>query len=133
MYVSQLIKDMRTIYRIRHHDFMGYTFSTIDDLTYHHIIKRCDGGKKSIDNGALLVGDTAHPYLHVIEDRDYDMYVYINKILKTINSQHSTPTKAQLLAIRQVLLQFEKEHSNDRNCNGKLLIKPYYIDRRVKL
>ena len=61
------------------------------------------------------------------------MYVYINKILKAINSQHSTPTKAQLLAIRQVLLQFEKEYSNDRNCNGKLLIKPYYIDRRIKL
>ena len=133
MYVSQIVKDMRTIYRIKHYDFMGYTFRTVDDLSYHHIIKQCDGGPKTIDNGALLTKDTAHPYLHIIEDRDLDMYVYINKILKQINSQHSQPTMSQLRAIREVLLEFEREHCADRNSNGKLLIKQKYIDRRIIL
>jgi hypothetical protein len=131
--MNQLVKDMRGIYRIRHYDFMGYTFRTLNDLSYHHILKECDGGLKTLDNGALLVKDTAHPYLHLIEERDYDMYVYINKILKSINSQHDSPTKAQLEAIREVLLEFEEEHKNDINSKGRKLIKQEYLDRRIDL
>lgn len=131
--MSQLVKEMRDIYRIRHYDFMGYTFRTINDLSYHHIIKRCDGGPKTIDNGALLVKDTAHPYLHIIEERDYDMYVYISRILKSINTQHYSPSVSQLKAIRAVLLEFEREHCADVTSNGKYLIKQRYIDRRIDL
>lgn len=131
--MSQLIKEMRSIYRIRHYDFMGYTFRTINDLSFHHIEKKSDGGLKTIDNGALLTKDLAHPYLHLIEDREFDMYVYINNILKEINSQHSQPTYAQLKAVREVLLEFERRHYHDRNSHGDYLIKQKYIDRRIKL
>lgn len=131
MLVSQIIQDMRSIYRIRHYDFMGYNIRNVSDLSYHHIKKDCDGGPKTIENGALLAKNTAHPYLHVIEDRDLDMYIYINKILKIINEQKSPPTKAQLIAIRNVLLQFEDEHRKEVNTAGKLLIKQRYIKERV--
>ena len=131
--MSQLVKDMRSIYRIKHYDFMGYTFRTVNDLSYHHIIKKCDGGPKTLDNGALLVTDTSHPYLHVIEEREFEIYLYINSILLEINNQRSEPIESQLKAIRAALLKFEKEHEYDRNSNGKLLIKQRYIDRRIKL
>lgn len=131
--MSKLIKDMRSIYRIRHYDFMGYTFDSIKDLSYHHIQKASDGGLKTLDNGALLVKDTAHPYLHIIEDRDYDMYIYINNILKEINNQQGHPTKEQLMAIRNILLQFEREHQDDVTSKGKHLIRKQFIKERIKL
>ena len=131
--MSQIIKDMRSIYRIRHYDFMGYTIDSIKDISYHHIQKASEGGPKTLENGALLAKDTAHPYLHIIEDRDFDMYVYINKILKEINTQQSHPTKEQLLAIRSVLLQFEKEHENDVTSGGKHLIRKSFIKERINL
>lgn len=133
MYVSQIIKDMRAVYRIKHYDFMGYTFRTVNDLSYHHIIKKSDGGPKTFDNGALLVKDTSHPYLHIIEDREYKLYTYINYILKEINNQQRPPTKEQLIAIREILLEFERKHERDTNSDGKLLIKQKYIDRRIDL
>ena len=52
-------------------------------------------------------------------------------ILKIINEQKSPPTKAQLIAIRNVLLQFEDEHRKEVNTAGKLLIKQRYIKERV--
>jgi hypothetical protein len=112
---------------------MGYTYRTINDLSYHHIIKKCDGGPKTIENGALLVKDTSHPYLHIIEEREYDMYVYINAILKEINNQQRPPTKEQLIAMRDVLLEFERIHEYDRNSDGGQLIKQRYLTRRIKL
>lgn len=131
--MSQIIKEMSTIYRTRHYDFMGYTFRTINDLSYHHIIKRVDGGPKIIENGALLVRDTSHQYLHIIEEREYDMYVYINEILKIINNQQRPPTKEQLIKIREVLLEFEAYHLKDKNSDGKQLIKQRYLTRRIDL
>lgn len=131
--MSQIVKEMRDIYRLKHYDFMGYTFKTVNDLSYHHIVKRIDGGPRTFDNGALLVADTAHQYLHIIESREYEMYEYINSILKEINTQRKSPTKEQLIEIRNVLLYFEKEHCKDVNTDGRLLIKQRYIDRRIKL
>lgn len=133
MNVSQIISDMREIYRIKHYDFMGYTFRTVNDLSYHHIIKKSDGGPKTIENGALLVKDTSHPYLHIIEDREFEIYNYINNILLEINRQQKPPTKEQLLAIREALYEFEAKHKQDISSSGKLLIRRHYIDRRIEL
>ena len=133
---TDFVEGMKNTYYVSakpDYDFMGYTFRTIDDLSFHHIEKKSDGGLKTIDNGALLTKDLAHPYLHLIEDREFDMYVYINNILREINSQHSQPTYAQLKAVREVLLEFERRHYHDRNSHGEYLIKQKYIDRRIKL
>lgn len=131
--MSQIVSEMTKMYRLRGHDFMGYTYRTINDLSYHHIIKREDNGPKTFSNGAVLNSDTSHPYLHLIEERDIEMYMYINNVLRMINDQQSSPTIGQLKAIREVLLQFEREHMDDTNSKGKRLIKPKYIERRIKL
>ena len=72
-------------------------------------------------------------YLHIIESRDFDMYLYINNLLKAINSQSSAPTKRQLMAVRAILEQFEREHCSDRTTKGKRLIKDKYIESRIQL
>ena len=50
------------------------------DLTFHHIRKREDGGKATIDNGALLM-PVGHQYLHLIEYKDIETYI-ANEIMK---------------------------------------------------
>lgn len=131
--MKQITRDMVKIYRTRKIDWMGYKLNTINDLSYHHIWKKEDGGPFTYDNGALLRADTAHEYLHIIETKDLDMYIYINKVLKMINSQQCQPTKEQLLSIREVLLQFEREHCSDTNSKGKSLIRTRYIEGRGKI
>lgn len=131
--MKTITRELIYLYRPRHIDWMGYELRSINDLTYHHIQKRADGGNLTLDNGALLRGDTAHEYLHIIENKDLDMYVYINNLLKNVNTQGYAPTKRQLLAVRAILEQFEREHCSDKTSKGKPLIRTKYIEGRKKL
>lgn len=131
--MKDLTRAMAKEYRTRGNDWMGYTIQSINQLSYHHIQKKEDGGPFTWDNGALLRRDTAHEYLHIIEYKDLEIYDYINGILKQINTQGYKPTKEELIAIRDVLLSFEREHCSDRNSKGKILIKSKYIEGRRQL
>lgn len=131
--MREITREMIRIYKPKGIDWMGYALQRNDQLSYHHIIKREHGGPLTLDNGALLRQDTSHEYLHIIEYKDLDMYIYINKVLKQINTQGYRPTKEELLAIRSVLLQFEREHCSDVNSKGKSLIKRKYIEGRRDL
>lgn len=52
-----------------------------EGLTYHHIQKDCDGGPKSVDNGALLTS-ISQSWLHnYIENKDPEMFDLINECL----------------------------------------------------
>lgn len=128
-----LTRAMAKEYRTRGNDWMGYTIQSINQLSYHHIQKKEDGGPFTWNNGALLRRDTAHEYLHIIEYKDLEIYDYINGILKQINTQGYQPTREELIAIRNVLLSFEREHCSDRNSKGKILIKSKYIEGRRQL
>lgn len=51
------------------------------DLTYHHIDKACDGGPKTIENGAIL-SSNSQKWLHChIEMKDIDLYNLCNECL----------------------------------------------------
>lgn len=112
-------------------DWMGYTLRRNEQFSYHHIDKREHGGLETRDNGAILTQNTSHPYLHIIEYKDIEIYVYINNILKCINTQGYMPTKNQLRAINSVLNTFERDHSNERNKKGKQIIKEEYYKRII--
>lgn len=131
--MKELTRQMARAYRTRRNDWMGYDINSITQLSYHHIQKKEDGGPFSWDNGALLRRGTSHEYLHIIEYKDLEIYDYINGILKQINTQGYQPTKEELIAIRDVLLSFEREHCSDRNSKGKILIKSKYIEGRRQL
>lgn len=114
-------------------DWMGYELEEDNIFHYHHIIKKEHGGELTIDNGAILCGGaSSHQYLHVIECKDFELYVYLNNLLKNINSQRCMPNKQQLLAIDSILRQFEREHCSDITCKGKPLIRESYTRRLIK-
>lgn len=124
------IKDLMIyIWKMEDIDWLGYKLEKKDKFTFHHITKKCNGGKLEINNGAILT-NISHPYLHIIESRDFDMYLYLNNILRAINDQRQMPNKLQVLAIKNVLEQFEREHCSDRTSKGKTLIKEEYLKRR---
>ena len=109
-------------------DWLNYKIVRTSDLTYHHLIKKSYGGKKTIENGALLM-PVAHQYLHLIECIDIDTYIALNKLFGIINKQRCEPTQEQREIIEYMLLHFESIHKWDKKNNGKLLIQKKYLER----
>lgn len=126
--MKAITREMLKIYKpYSDLDWMNYKLVK-KDLTIHHIKKKEDGGEQSIENGALLM-PVAHQYLHIIEYKDFDTYVSINKMFEIINKQLSEPLKEQREIIEYLLRQFEKDHKDDKNSKGKTLIRWQYKQR----
>ena len=54
-------------------DWMGFELRRSNPLTYHHIKKDCDKGKKTMENGALL-SRKGHRFLNCLELTSPDLY-----------------------------------------------------------
>lgn len=133
--MKQVTKLMINEFKIKElgFDFMGYTLQKGEIYTFHHlIIPKREGGKLTRQNGAILCGQSSHPYLHAIEAKDYDMFAYITKRMINENIKGSLDIP-NIRRIHQVLEVFEREHSGDRTKKGHPLIKEEYIRRRKKL
>ena len=124
--MKNITKQMIKIYNLDKFCFMGYTLDR--NATFHHIVKCEEEGKEEISNGAVL-NPYAHEYLHIIEYKDYDTFIAINKILEIINNQKDRPTKEQYQIISKLLGMFEEEHKHDKTSKNKTLIKHKYLDR----
>lgn len=126
--MKEITREMLNIYKpVSDLDWMNYKLVK-KNLTFHHIKKREDGGEQVIANGALLM-PVAHQYLHIIEYKDFDTYVSINKMFEIVNRQLSEPTQEQRKIIEYLLRQFEKKHKDDKNSKGKILIRWQYKQR----
>lgn len=128
--MKEITREMLKIYvPYSNMDWLNYKLVR-KDLTFHHIRKREDGGKATIDNGALLM-PIGHQYLHLIEYKDIETYIAINKIFEIVNSQRSEPTLEQREIIEYLLRSFEEKYKRDKGSKGKLLIKYKYKDRAL--
>ena len=126
--MKPITKEMLRIYKCNSgYDWMNYHLVR-KETTYHHIIKRSDGGKDLLNNGALLM-PKAHEYLHIIEYVHKHYYELLNMIFKIVNNQYCEPNKDQREAIEFILQDFEYHHMKDTNSKGKRLIKPEYLKR----
>lgn len=126
--MKQITKEMLRIYKpYSNLDWLNYKLVK-KDVTFHHIQKRVDNGKREINNGALLM-PIAHEYLHLIEYRDIDTYIAINQIFKFVNQQMREPTKEQREILEYLLKTFESKHKWDKNSKGKILIQRKYLER----
>lgn len=120
-------------------DFMGYEVNKKNTLSFHHlIVPRCNCKAMNLGegylwwNGAILNQPTSHEYLHLIETKDYDMFLAITSEMIDQNIKGYID-RENLLRIRDVLEQFEREHCSDRGKKGNLLIKDTYLKRVRKL
>lgn len=126
--MKKITREMLKIYKpLSGLDWMNYRI-TRNQLTFHHIIKKSDGGREVVENGAILMSNP-HQYLHTIEFADYETYIALNKIFGYINEQKHEPTAEQRQIIEYLLRSFEEEHKEDVTSKGKMLIKPYYLQR----
>lgn len=108
-------------------DWMNYRLVK-SEITQHHIIKREHGGRMEWTNIALLM-PVAHQYLHLIEYKDPETYIALNKVFRMINNQMEAPTEDQRELVEYLLSEFERVHRWDKGSKGKLLIQRKYLER----
>lgn len=114
------------------YDFMGYSLQKDDKYNFHHlIIPRRYGGQYERWNGAILCSKTSHPYIHIIENKDCEMYCYLTAQLIDMNIKGHLDIN-NLRKIHELLETFERHYSGCRTSKGKVLIKEEYT-KRVKL
>lgn len=121
--MNDTLKLMLKMYKMGTMDWLGY--DNFERYSFHHIQKRCDGGKQTITNGSPL-HISSHAYLHTIENFDPDKYIFLNTVLKAINEQKTMPSIEQLKQIKLVLLEFQNEYESKLNSKGKEIIKNEY-------
>lgn len=129
--MKRITNLMISQYNLKKIDFMGYIF-TRDNASYHHlIIPRRLGGPETVQNGAILNGKTSHPYLHIIEYKDLDIFNLITSEMIDMNIKGFLDS-SNLRKINDLLTCFEREHSGDSTKKGKVLIKEEYTRRFYK-
>ena len=118
---------------------MGYDIKRKDALSFHHLIvahRYCKpqglGEGYIMWNGAILVQDTSHDYLHTIETIDYDVFCALTSEMIDENIKGRLDID-NLKRIHYLLLYFEREHDHDTSKKGKLLIKREFVTGRVNL
>ena len=112
-------------------DFMGYSIDRSNANFHHLIVPHRNNGVKTINNGAVLNKDTSHPYLHIIEFKDYEIFYRITKEMIKENKLRRLDVDC-IRRIHDYLECFEKEHSGDTNFFGEPVIKEEYV-KRLKL
>lgn len=139
--MKEITMNMINTYKLETlgYDFMGYTFNKTRELSFHHlIIPRKNSKKEGIGdgyvwwNGAILVRDTAHDYLHKIQEIDRDTFLWITDIM-VLENVNKKIDKETLLRIREYLVNFEAKYANDTNEYGKKVIKKEFITNRIPL
>ena len=129
--VTNLMIDMYKIKEIGY-DFMGYRFSSEKTLSFHHlIVPKKRGGKEEIANGAILVRNTSHDYLHLIERLDKKYFRYITNEMILENKKGSIDIE-NIKRIDEILLEFEEKHSDDVLKCGHYAIKDVYTRRLLR-
>ena len=134
--MKPITREMIKKYGIKDFDFMGYDIKRKETLSFHHLIvarRYCKqqglGEGYVMWNGAILVQDTSHEYLHTIETIDYDVFCALTSEMIDMNIKGYLD-KDNLQQIKDILLYFEREHDHDRNKKGRLLIKREYVHNR---
>ena len=108
-------------------DFMGYRIKNSKDLTYHHlVIPRKNGGKESVENGAILVRKS-HQYLHMIERREHNLFLDIRELLIEENKKGLLDLVI-LRDINNLLYEFENNNDVDNIYKNRFL---YNMDAKI--
>lgn len=113
------------------YDFMGYNFNDKAELSYHHIQPKSYKGKTTYENGSLLVRNTSHNYIHLIEENEFKLFIELSQEL--IAEHKDGITKEHLFAIRQMLEYFEGKYKDMYTKRGGLIVKEEYVRRRIEL
>lgn len=118
------------------YDFMGYRLEKGDRYSFHHLIIPSKESKnlehKGILewNGAILCSNTSHPYLHVIENYEYEMFLYITSEMIDMNIKGRLDIR-NLNNIDTILKEFEAKYRGVKSKKGNLIVLPKYEKRLI--
>ena len=129
--MKEITKLMVNLYHIKKvgYDFMGYSFVSPTDLSYHHLILEKDkGGEETVENGAILVRKTAHDYVHVIAKFDKEIFSKVREEMIKEKEKGFIDIE-NIKRINDLLLMFEEKHKEDTFKDGNLIIRDIYIRR----
>lgn len=138
--MREIKKLMINMYNIKKlgYDFMGYKVNRASELSFHHLVIPkifCHdagiGDGYLLWNGAILVRDTSHEYLHLIEHKDEEIFARITSEMIDENLKGHLDVD-NLKRIHNMLVTFEREHRYDRSKKGKILVKEDYLNNRLK-
>ena len=120
------------------YDFAGFHFNKTNELSFHHlIVAHRDSMSFGIGegyvywNGAILVQNTSHDYLHLIESVNRPMFLAITDELVKENKQGYVDID-NIRRIHSVMEEFENKYGDLRGKKGKLLVKREYVKNRIK-
>jgi hypothetical protein len=114
------------------YDFMGYRFDEKKSLSYHHlIVPKKNGGEETPCNGAILVRDTSHDYLHIIEHVNRKYFRWINEQMKEENIKGFLDME-NIKNIDEILCEFEKKYYEDTLKSGSLIVQDIYVKRLLR-
>ena len=113
-------------------DFMGYRVTKEKYLSFHHLVKaKRNGGKDEMENGAILVRNSSHDYLHIIERIDRKYFSYITSEMIKENKLGYIDMDI-IRKIDEILLEFEEKHREDSFKKGNLILQDVYLRRLVR-
>lgn len=101
-----LIIELSQIFDIKDIDFLGYPITKDNPLQYHHIIFKQNGGKTTIDNGALLTSKS-HSLFHKIVNNEYITSKKITREFKKLNESKMPPTVEYYEKIKELLIEYQ--------------------------
>ena len=120
------------------YDFAGFHFNRTNELSFHHlIVPHKDSKSFGIGegyvywNGAILVQNTSHDYLHLIERINRPMFLAITDELVKENKQGYVDID-NIRRIHSIMEEFEDKYGDIRGKKGKLLVKREYVENRIK-
>ena len=113
------------------YDFMGYPVNEDNNLSYHHFVPKKKGGKVTPENGAILVRDTSHDYLHIIESIRKKYYRWINEQMIEENIKGFLDFD-NIKNINEILTEFEKQYDEETFKDGSLIIQDIYVKRLLR-
>ena len=120
------------------YDFAGFHFNRTNELSFHHlIVPHKDSKSFGIGegyvywNGVILVQNTSHDYLHLIERINRPMFLAITDELVKENKQGYVDID-NIRRIHSIMEEFEDKYGDIRGKKGKLLVKREYVENRIK-
>ena len=94
-------KGLIKIFKPNGRDWMLYKVTKDNPYTFHHIEERKNGGKYTLDNGALLTHN-AHELLNVMEKNDIELYEMWQKLFRDISKTQAHPTMEHIDRMKEL-------------------------------
>ena len=135
--MKQITFEMMNMYKLRQlgFDFMGYTCTQPKQLSFHHLILSKEYCRKAklgkgywYWNGVILVQNTAHEYLHLIQRYDDELFRYLTSEMLDMKIKGYLDIY-NLQNIQDILDYFEYQHIEDKTDKGHYIIKERYLER----